>query len=120
MTTLDFLRHEPEIRDFAPGETIFRAGDAADGMYAVVDGEVEIHVDGRLIERLPSGGVFGEMALIDGLPRSGSAIAAPGAVVTRLAVISEKRFLRLVSQTPQFAIQMMRLLTERLRRKDAH
>jgi CRP-like cAMP-binding protein len=118
MATLDILRHEPEIRSCAPGETVFDAGDAADCMYAVIEGAVEIRVDGRVIERLAPGGVFGEMALIDGRPRSAAAVAAPDAPATRLAVISEKRFLRLVSQTPQFAIQMMRLLTERLRRLD--
>lgn len=119
MATLDFLRHEPEVRDCAPGETIFRAGDAADCMYAVIEGEVEISVDGRVVERLAPGGVFGEMALIDAKPRSGTAVAAAGGR-TRLAVISERRFLRMVSQTPQFAIDVMRLLTERLRRKDVH
>ena len=119
MPTLDFLRHEPEVRECAPGETIFRAGDAADCMYAVIEGEVEILIDGRVIERLASGGVFGEMALIDVIPRSATAMV-PAGIATRLAVISEKRFLRMVAQTPQFAIDVMRLLTERLRRKNAH
>jgi CRP-like cAMP-binding protein len=118
MVTLDVLRHEPETRDCAPGETIFRAGDPADGMYAIVEGGVEIQVEGRVVERLAPGGVFGEMALIDGRPRSATAVAIAGNAPTRLAVISEKRFLRLVSQTPQFAIQVMRVLTDRLRRQD--
>jgi len=95
---------------------VFNAGDSADAMFAVVEGGVEIRLDGRIVERALPGGVFGEMALIDAQPRSASAVAAPG---TRLEVIGEKRFLRLVSQTPQFAIQMMRILTERLRRNSA-
>jgi CRP-like cAMP-binding protein len=38
----------------------------------------------------------------------------------RLAAIGEKRFLRLVSQLPTFALQMMRVTTERLRRRGEH
>jgi len=116
MASLEILSHEPDQRSYAPGETVFRSGDPADGMYAVVEGEVEIQLDGRVLERIGPGGVFGEMALIDALPRSATAIVAPGASSARVAVISEKRFLRLVSQTPQFALQIMKLLTERLRR----
>ena len=55
------------------------------------------------------------MALIDGLPRSGTALAATDC---KLAAISEKRFLRLIEQTPRFALQIMRVITERLRRTD--
>lgn len=113
MATLEILRREPDIRDFAGGATIFRAGDSGDCMYAVVDGEVEIRLNDSVVERIAPGGVFGEMGLIDHKPRSATAVAASDC---RLAVIGEKRFLRLVEQAPQFALQMMRVITERLRR----
>lgn len=59
------------------------------------------------------GGVFGEMALLNQLPRTASAIAKTDC---RVAVITAQRFTRLVSQSPYFALDMMRLLAERLRR----
>jgi CRP-like cAMP-binding protein len=65
-----------------------------------------------VIERVESGGVFGEMALIDGLPRSATAIAAADC---RIAAIDEKRFLRLVEHTPRFALSIMQVITQRLR-----
>lgn len=113
MQTFDILRREPDVRHFAAGATIFREGDAADCLYAVIEGEVEIQISGRVVERVGPGGVFGEMAIIDGRPRSGAALAA---VDCELAAISEARFLRLVEQMPRFALQMLKVVTERLRR----
>lgn len=117
MTTLDILRREPDIRNYKLGDTIFNAGDPADCMYAVVEGSVEIRIHGSAVEQVAPGGVFGEMGLIDAQPRSAEAVAASDC---SLAVISEKRFLRLVEMMPQFALQMMRVITQRLRRHGPH
>ena len=55
---------------FASGDIIFAEGDKGDKMYVVRAGEVEIERDGKVVETLSSGGIFGEMALIDGSPRA--------------------------------------------------
>lgn len=49
---------------FGAGDIIFAAGDKGDKMYVVRTGEVEIERDGKLVETLSAGGIFGEMALI--------------------------------------------------------
>ena len=113
MPTFDILRREADIRSFKQGETIFKNGDPGDCMFAVVEGAVEIDLAGTVVERIGPGGVFGEMALIDGQPRSATAVAAADCSV---AAINEKRFLRLVEMTPRFALQVMQVITERLRR----
>lgn len=95
------------------GEVIFTTGDAGDFMYVVRSGEVEIERGGKVIETLSAGGIFGEMALIDGSPRSATARAKTDAEV---APINERSFLFLVHETPFFAIAVMRTLAERLRR----
>lgn len=115
MSTLDALRREPDLRSYPNGSTIFKEGDPGDCMFAVVEGSVEIRLHGKVVEQIAPGGVFGEMALIDGQPRSAAAIATSDCT---LAAIPEKRFLRLVEQTPHFALQIMRVVTERLRRRD--
>jgi CRP/FNR family cyclic AMP-dependent transcriptional regulator len=115
MPTFPMLLHEPDLRSFKRGETIFKQGDPADCMFAVVDGSVEIQLQSAVIERIAPGAVFGEMALIDGQPRSATAVAATDCSI---AAINEKRFLRLVEVTPRFALQMMQVITERLRRKN--
>ena len=95
------------------GEVIFAAGDPGDYMYVVRSGEIEIERDGTVVETLSGGGIFGEMALIDGSPRSATARAKTD---SELAPINEKSFLFLVHETPFFAIAVMRTLAERLRR----
>jgi CRP-like cAMP-binding protein len=116
MPTFEMLRREPEVRLVTRGETIFQAGDPGDCLYAVIEGAVEIELAGTVVERITPVGIFGEMALIDRLPRSATARAAEDC---RLAVINEKRFLRLIEQTPRFALQVMQVITDRLRRARA-
>jgi CRP/FNR family cyclic AMP-dependent transcriptional regulator len=53
---------------------IFKDGDAPDKMYVVISGVVEIHLRDAVIETVPQGGTFGEMALIDSSPRSATVI----------------------------------------------
>jgi CRP/FNR family transcriptional regulator, cyclic AMP receptor protein len=100
---------------FAPGELIFKEGDQGDKMYLVRSGEVEIEVNGEVIETLAQGGIFGEMALIDGSPRAATARAKSSCEV---AAVTEKSFLFLVDEMPYFAIYVMRTLADRLRRMD--
>lgn len=117
MTTFEFLRREPDIRNYKAGQTIFKEGDpGSDCMFGVVEGAIDIQLGSKTVERVEPMHVFGEMALIDQRPRSATAIAA---VDSRVAVIDKKRFLRLVEQTPHFALNMMEVISERLRRASA-
>ena len=61
----------------APGDVIFKHGEVPDKMYVVVSGEVEIHLGEAVIETVPQGETFGEMALIDGSPRSATSSRKP-------------------------------------------
>ena len=110
--TFTLFNNEPTTRTFGAGEVIFAQGDEGDSMYALLEGEVEIVRNGSVVERVPRGGVFGAMALLEKQPRAASAIAR---TESRLAVISEKRFMSIVSQNPPFALSMMRLLSMRIR-----
>jgi CRP/FNR family transcriptional regulator, cyclic AMP receptor protein len=98
---------------FEPGEVIFSEGDKGDKMYVIRSGEIEVERDGKIVETLSGGGIFGEMALIDGSPRAATARAKTACEV---APITEKTFLFLVHETPFFAIAVMRSLADRLRR----
>ncbi|MGI9382839.1 MAG: cyclic nucleotide-binding domain-containing protein [Methyloligellaceae bacterium] len=96
----------------APGETIFAQGDAGDRMYVVRTGVVEIVHNDRVVDVLGSGEIFGEMALIDGSPRSAGARAREAC---ELQPVDEDAFLFLVHETPHFALDVMRTLALRLR-----
>jgi CRP/FNR family transcriptional regulator, cyclic AMP receptor protein len=93
MTAMNLLRGEQDVRQFPAGRPIFVEGDSADGMYAVLEGEVEIVMDGELRETIPAGGFFGELALLDDHPRSATAMARTDC---RIAVVNARRFQALV------------------------
>lgn len=117
MTTshdIDFslLTKRSDARSFSAGEMIFAAGDAASELYVVKAGQVDIKLGNRLLETVGPNGIFGEMALIDGSPRSASAVAASSG---ELVPLNEKQFLFLVGETPYFALNVLRILTQRLR-----
>ena len=114
MTAMSLLRGEKDIRHYTAGQPVFAEGAAADGMYAVIEGEVEILMDGRVRETVPPGGIFGELALLDDQPRSATAVARTDCTI---AVVNARRFETLVQQTPFFALQVMQVMAERLRRK---
>jgi len=94
------------------GETIFRQYDMGAEMYVVLEGEVELTIGENVIETVGPGEPFGEMALIDQVPRVATATAK---TACKLAVIPEKRFLFMVQATPQFALQIMKVMADRLR-----
>ena len=116
MVTMDLFRNEENTRLFSPGQIIFSEGEAGDVMYVVVEGQADLLVKGKLVEALGPGGVLGEMALIDTGKRSATAVAK---TACKLVPIDEKRFHFLVRQTPNFALQLMQIIADRLRRMDS-
>lgn len=95
---------------------MFVQGDEGSSAFVLLSGEVQIEVGGRVIERLTPGSIFGEMAIISSEPRSATARAVSD---SRMAVLSDKRFTYLVQQTPRFALYMMRVMADRLRRTNS-
>ena len=113
--TIDFsLLIGPQIpsRTFKAGDTIFKQGEPATELYVIKNGRIGIQLGNRILDTLDSYDIFGEMALIDQAPRSADAIAVTDVT---LIPVSEKQFLFLVSQTPFFALKVMRVLARRLR-----
>ncbi|MDX2163310.1 MAG: cyclic nucleotide-binding domain-containing protein [bacterium] len=106
----DFVLHKA-------GEVIFNKGDDAQFMYVVIEGEVEIELLENLTEIVDQGGFFGEMALITDEPRSATVRAKTD---VKLVPVDERRFLFMLQETPGFSITVMRVLVERLRRRNQH
>ena len=100
------------VRFFKAGDIIFREGDEATELFVIKSGRVRIQIGNRTITELGPDSIFGEMALIDSEPRSATVIAITD---VELVPVSEKQFLFLVSQTPFFALKVMRVLAQRLR-----
>jgi CRP/FNR family cyclic AMP-dependent transcriptional regulator len=102
------------IKEYKAGETIFVEGQPRDVMYVILEGEVDIQSHGRSIYTAGPGEILGEMAMIDAQGRSASAVTLGPC---RLAVVDEKQFLFMVHETPNFALEVMRVLVGRLRRQ---
>lgn len=116
MNTLDLFRNAREFESYSAGRVIFNAGEAGSLMYVVKDGELDIIVNEKVVETVGSGGIVGELALIDTQPRSATVVAKTDC---QLVPIDEKRFTFLVQQTPYFSLYVMKVLANRLRRMDA-
>jgi CRP-like cAMP-binding protein len=101
-----------DAQSFKAGSVIFREGDEARELFVVKSGQVRIQIGNRTVTELGADSIFGEMALIDNEPRSATAVAVTD---VELVAVSEKQFLFLVSQTPYFALKVMRVLAQRLR-----
>ena len=100
-------------RFFDAGEKIFLEDDAADAMYMVRSGRVDVITYGTVLENVRAGGIFGEMALIDDGRRSAAAMATEA---TEVVAIDKRAFLTIIRNDPQFALRVMGLLANRLRR----
>ena len=109
-----FTRRGIPMRRFDAGERIFLEQDTGTAMYVVRSGAVDVITFGKILEHVGPGGVFGEMALIDDAPRAAAALAN---VETEVAVIDKPTFLTLIAEEPEFALQIMKLMAERVRRK---
>src|SRR5258708_5907479 len=107
------FQNSTDFLAFEAGQVIFNLGDRGDFMYAVLEGDIEILVGDRLIDTVNAGGIFCQMALIDDGPRSASARAK---TACKVVPVTQRRFTFLVQQTPFFAIKVMRLMSERMRK----
>jgi CRP/FNR family cyclic AMP-dependent transcriptional regulator len=119
LRVLDALLHE---RSYLQGEVIFDEGEEGQALYIVMAGRVLIcrqgePVTGRLTE-IEAGVVFGELALLDNVPRSAQALAAADCV---LALLSRSDFESLLDThaviASKIALQLARHLGKQLRRR---
>lgn len=103
-------------RDFPAGAVIFEEGDPGSRMYVIQAGAVRIvkRVGSRelTLAHLGPGEAFGEMALLEGQPRSATAIVASAA---RILEIDEAAFADLVRRNGEIALRLLRRLSARLR-----
>ena len=115
MPDLSIFANDSETTRLPAGHRFFAAGESGEEMYVVLSGDVEISLRGKVLETVHAGGIFGEMALIDRQTRSADVVAKTD---VKVAVIDRKRFLFLLTRNPYFAIEVMTVMTERLRAFD--
>lgn len=96
---------------------VFQKGEPGDCLYAILKGQIGVHTSSAsgkfvLLNILDPGDVLGEIALVDGKPRTASASALRPSVLFRL---DRPEFLAFLERHPPLCIRMMMVLCERLR-----
>jgi CRP-like cAMP-binding protein len=105
---------------YAAGETIFSQGDLGTEMFIVQEGEVHIvkHIahESHLLSKLEKGDFFGEMALLESVPRTADAIAH---TEVKALIINGARFDEMLRKNPEIAVRIIRKYSKRLREANA-
>ena len=97
---------------YKAGSTIVAEGTTGVGFFLILDGKAEVRKKGKVLATLSKGQFFGEMSLIDDLPRSADVIALQP---TRCWAITSWSFGSLIEAHPELAIGMLKELVKRLR-----
>jgi len=116
MNLAELFRHETDLTVLSAGQVLFNEGDQGDLMYVLMSGAAYIIVHDKVMETAEAGAILGEMAMIDDEVRSATVVAKS---VCKLMPIERKRFNFLIQQTPNFALHVMRVIADRLRRTNA-
>jgi CRP/FNR family cyclic AMP-dependent transcriptional regulator len=113
--------------DFAPGAEVVRAGEPVAGfrefspkgveMHVVRSGRAVVRVGGQEVATLGPGSYFGELALIDGQPRSADVVAGDEGLST--FALPRWSFKELIATHPEIAVPMLRVVVAQLRRAEA-
>ncbi|WP_416676851.1 cyclic nucleotide-binding domain-containing protein [Egbenema bharatensis] len=111
-----FQKHPSRL--VSAGQIIFEQGQPGDYMYGILEGEIELSIDGKVVETLKAGDVFGEGALSH--PNGYRFTTAIAKTDCKLAQLDQQHFLFVIQETPMFALQVIRSYSDRLRELKAH
>jgi CRP/FNR family transcriptional regulator/CRP/FNR family cyclic AMP-dependent transcriptional regulator len=121
-TTLDVVAAALRPRRFRRGETIFHIDDPGDALFIVASGRVKITIpsedgsDPAILTTIEPGGFFGELAMLDGAPRSATAVALD---TVETHVLRREAFDRLVDSEPVLRRELLAALATEIRRLTA-
>jgi CRP-like cAMP-binding protein len=117
---LKLLAYTSDVVTYNPGQVLFRMGDAGDAAYVIIQGAAEVSVStdaGDIpVAQLKDGDFLGEIAILCDTPRTATVTARSELKTLR---IRKEPFFELLRQFPEMAIEMTRLLAERLTRTTA-
>jgi CRP/FNR family cyclic AMP-dependent transcriptional regulator len=117
---LEFFKLGGSLEQFPAGKQIFAENDKTGGLfskgariYLLLDGDVMLTRGGKPLDLVPPGEIFGEMAAIAEAPRSATATARKNC---RVLSLDEKAFQSALQKMPEFALMLMSVMAQRLRR----
>ncbi|QSJ14433.1 cyclic nucleotide-binding domain-containing protein [Nostoc sp. UHCC 0702] len=111
--TVSIFQKQSDPKVFSAGQIIFEEGQPGDEMYGILQGQVDILVNGKIVETIETGEVFDVGILVGVKNRTYTAIAK---VDSKLVFLDEREFLFAVQETPMFAVEVMKSYSKRLSR----
>jgi CRP/FNR family cyclic AMP-dependent transcriptional regulator len=119
------LAQAGKVMEAPPGAEIIRAGESVSGfhahsplhMHVILAGDATVRMNDQEIERLVVDDYFGDLALIDGQPRSADVVAGESGLTTWS--LSKVGFDKVVKEHPEVLLPMIRVVVARLRRAEA-
>ena len=115
MNVVKLFRDWDAREEYKAGDVIFSEREPAEVMYVILEGEVDLTLQGAALGTEGQGGIIGEMAVIDAGTRSATATAASE---VKLARIDRDQFRKLVQKNPKFSLHAMTAFANRLRAVD--
>jgi CRP/FNR family transcriptional regulator, cyclic AMP receptor protein len=115
MNLVELFRHQIDLKPIPAGQALFKEGDRGNFMYVLMSGTAEIIVRDKVVETAAAGAIVGEMAIIDDSIRSATVMAKSNC---KFLPIERERFNFLVQKKPEFALHVMQVMAERLRKAD--
>lgn len=113
---LKWLAGYCDVADFMAGHTIVKQGGQGDAFYVVLTGQATLTQDDRFLGRLLPGDHFGEIAVIDGGPRTATITSE---TPMTLLILSRTNFRKAMKDDPELAYHMMVALAQMFRRVSA-
>ncbi len=119
-TELTDLAGRARVQNFAPGSVVFERDDPGESLCVILSGLVKIYLSSAegqeaVLVILKTGEFFGELALLDGEPRSASALAMEPTIIMS---VYREQFARFIREHPDAALQMFFVISQRLRQAD--
>jgi CRP-like cAMP-binding protein len=104
-----------EEQEFATGATLAEEGSAGDTFHVLLEGEAKVTRGGRRLNRLIPWDFFGEIALIDGGPRTASVVAE---TPVKTLTIDRSKFRKMLEEDTSIGVKMLEELARRLRNNE--
>jgi CRP-like cAMP-binding protein len=110
------IARHAQAADLPAGTDLVREGEPGDALFLILEGEAVVKREGHDVGRVGPGSHFGELAILDGAPRSATVVAATD---VKVAVLGIRMFRTLLREFPELAEQLLVGLAGELRSAQA-
>ena len=114
--SLESMIKSAVMKTVSPGDKVVQEGQGGVGFYLILDGKAEVIREGEKLAELETGNFFGELGVIDGLPRTADVVAV---TETKCWILSQWAMKSVIENHPEVALSMLEELARRLRATNA-